>query len=387
MYTDGELLDDLKRVAAKIGRSPTVSEYETHGKYSPQTIYRRFNGWDNAKVTAGLDTTTDTTKISDDELLDDLKRVAAKIGRSPTEHEYETHGEYGLTTFRRRFDGWNNAKLAANLDLTEPYHISTEKLLRDLRQESGAPENKASDKVLQSLDHRRETYSKRFGGMWKATLRAGRVPNSCKPLSEEEYETYVQTAITISRPSTSLYGLLRAFTGLTHSMLCAFSLDWVSRIDNDLQPILLRVPPECVEDNSSWELILPSYYTTVTGDKKPTRLRPLLRWMTQTSTLAGFSDSHRYQNKVNKVINKAGVTTTMRDLRASVATHLARQGVSKFKIEMQVGAEKTNWKRSVEDYFLYLYQFEDYCHPDYEPAGVFLDPDSGEVRDIESNAG
>lgn len=55
------------------------------------------------------------------------------------------------------------------------------------------------------------------------------------------------------------------------------------------------------------------------------------------------------------IIDTAGLDATSINLRSTVAAHLARKGVSRFKIEMQVGAKKTHWQRSIEDCFLYLY--------------------------------
>ena len=379
MYTDDELLDDLKRVAAKIGKSPTKREYKTHGQYGSVTLARRFDTWNKAKCAAGLDIATYT----DDELLDDLKRVAAKIGKSPTKREYKTHGQYGSATLARRFGTWNKAKCAAGLDIVELQNISSERLLTDLRQKSEDADVKSHDRLFESLEHSDTLYLRRFGGMWQACVRAGRVTNKRVPLSEKEYNSYIQTAINHSRPSTSLYGLIRGFTGLTGSIMREFEFDWLSRINSDIQPILVRVPSEHLPTANHWELVLPDHFT-IQGDKKPTRLKPLLQWMMQTGTLYGYTSSGG--TRTNRVIDESGIDANVGDLRATVTTHLARRGVSRFEIEMQVGAEKTNWNRSVEDYLLYLYQFEDYCHPDYEPSGVYLDPDSGDAERIESEA-
>jgi hypothetical protein len=309
---------------------------------------------------------------TDDELLEDLKRVATKIGKPPTADEYNTHGQYASRTLEIRFGTWNKAKCAAGLDkLVKFQNISDKKLLRDLRHSS-------EDVDTESFTNK--TYQNRFGGMWQACVRAGRVPNSPVPLSEKEYESYIQTAVDHSRPSTSLYGLIRGFTGLTGSMLKKFKFDWLSRVNSDIQPILVRVPSEHLPTADHWELILPDHFTTVQGDKKPTHLKSLLQWMMQTDTLYNYANSRG--SRADEVINESGIDANVGDLRATVATHLARRDVSRFKIEMQVGAKKTNWKRSVEDYFLYLYQFEGHCHPDYEPSGTYLDPDSGDVAEI-----
>lgn len=321
---------------------------------------------------------------TDKELLDDLKRVAAKVDKSPTQREYKVHGRYGVSTLIRRFETWNKSKRAAGLNVEYLKGISDKKLLRDLRQKSEDIDPESLYRLFESLEQSETVYLRRFAGGWQACVRAGQIPNRRVPLSEKKYNSYIQTAMDSSRPSTTLYGLIRGVTGIPQPVLDKFEFSWLSRIDSDIQPILVRVPSEHLPTTGHWELVLPDHITTITGDKKPTHLKPLLRWMIKTDNLCCFTN--REGNRANEVIKKASIDATAEDLRAAVTTHLARRGVSKFEIEMQVGAEKTNWRRSIEDYFLYLYQFEGYCHPDYEPSGTYLDPDSGDVRGIKSDA-
>jgi hypothetical protein len=228
--------------------------------------------------------------------------------------------------------------------------------------------------IIQDETDYDEVYRNRFGGVWKATVRAGIQP-PISPLSESDYDSYIQTAIN-SDPCLSVYGLLRGFTGMPRRVLRHFNLDWISRVDSDIQPPLLAVPSECIPSNDDWVMVLPSHYT-IAGNQKPTHLKPLVRWIKHTN----ISPTSHAQN-IDRVIKKADLDIRPPALRATVAAHLARQGASRGEIEMQVGATKTGWERSIEDYFLYLYQFEDYCHPDYEPSGTYLDPDSGDVAEI-----
>lgn len=56
--------------------------------------------------------------IGDDELLDDLKRVARQLDHSPSKREYGQYGEYGVSTLEHRFGCYNAAKEATGLDTT-----------------------------------------------------------------------------------------------------------------------------------------------------------------------------------------------------------------------------------------------------------------------------
>jgi len=319
------------------------------------------------------------TNISDEELLQDLRRVATKLGKSPTSGEYGEQGSYGLNTQIRRFGKWNEAKIAAGLSRNTIYKASDQILLEHLREKLDNSQTTSIDKFVKNdLEHGYGCYRDRFRGVWEAVVRAGREPVTSTPLSEADYDSYIQAAINAEYPSVSLYGLLRAFTGIPHYLLMEFSLDWVSRLNSDLQPAMITIPSEYMLGSEDWVMLLPSHYTAGTSDQKPTHLKPLLRWMNNTNMLVG----PQAKGFLDTIIDRANIDATPGDLRATVAAHLARRGMSRWEIEMQVGAEKTNWKRSVEDFFLYLYQFEDYCHPDYEPSGIYLDPETGEVTKI-----
>jgi len=56
VYSDDDLLEDIQRVANEIGRSPTRDEYQRLGNHSGRNIQVRFGGWNAALETAGLET-------------------------------------------------------------------------------------------------------------------------------------------------------------------------------------------------------------------------------------------------------------------------------------------------------------------------------------------
>ncbi len=321
--------------------------------------------------------------VSDDKLLADLKRVAEKLSKSPTYAEYNTHGCHAGCTIASRFDGWNNAKDIAGLNRNTAHGVTDKSLLRDIRGKYADTQAGSVDEFLNTEpDYSSKVYRERYQSRWEAVVRAGRKPLSGVPLPERQYDEYIQTAINANYPSVSLYGLLRAFTGIPSDVLGEFNSDWVSRLNSDLQATLITVPADLIADNDNWVLIAPTHYT-ISGEEKPTGLEAMLRWIDDTETLCTPNSKG---GVLSRLIENAGLNIEPPALRATVAAHLARQGASRGEIKMQVGAHKTDWRRSVEDYFLYLYQFEGYCHPDYEPSGVYLDPDSGDAERIESEA-
>lgn len=117
-----ELLEDIKRVSKKLGKiSITQIDYKNAGgKYSRDTISRRFGGWINAIQKAGLSPSQsqiNRTGVSEDEIIEDLKSVAKKLNKQTfTTTEYSNYGKYSKNIALRKYKTWNNALIAAGLE-------------------------------------------------------------------------------------------------------------------------------------------------------------------------------------------------------------------------------------------------------------------------------
>ena len=82
-YTDEQLLEELRECAARLGRSPTMREFslDLEAKPHPQTLVTRFGSWNRAKRRAGLVARRFATRA---ELLRQLRELGAELGRTPT---------------------------------------------------------------------------------------------------------------------------------------------------------------------------------------------------------------------------------------------------------------------------------------------------------------
>jgi hypothetical protein len=116
---DSELLADLRRVGRETTTPLSEREYADRGRFGVSTFRRRFGSWNDAKERAGLQTRR-PERIDESDLLADLRRVAAAVEGSLTERVYADRGQFGVTTFRRRFGSWNAAKRAAELTTEQP---------------------------------------------------------------------------------------------------------------------------------------------------------------------------------------------------------------------------------------------------------------------------
>lgn len=111
-----ELVQDIRRVATDLGRTPTAKEYDDLGEFSRHPIRRHFGGWNDAVEAAGLDVNKQHG-LPDERLLQDLRLVALDLGWTPSIREYREDGNHALETIQRRFGSWQKALETAGLDV------------------------------------------------------------------------------------------------------------------------------------------------------------------------------------------------------------------------------------------------------------------------------
>jgi len=107
---DQELLDDLKRVAYRLGRNNfTRREYAEDGNYGSTTITVRFGTWNKALLKAGLEI-TEQQNISNSELFENIEEVWIALGRQPKYAEIKQPlSIYSARTYENRFGSWRKA--------------------------------------------------------------------------------------------------------------------------------------------------------------------------------------------------------------------------------------------------------------------------------------
>ena len=89
-YTDEQILEQLRASAERLGRSPTMREFaaDKDAGMHPQTVIEHFGTWNAAKRAAGL---TPRRFISRDELLEQLRQLGEELGRTPTAHDLDAN--------------------------------------------------------------------------------------------------------------------------------------------------------------------------------------------------------------------------------------------------------------------------------------------------------
>ena len=89
-YSDEEIVEQLLDCARRLGRSPSMREFSADPDTSvhPQTVIEHFGSWNAAKRAAGLVPRRFATR---DELLQLLRELGERIGRTPTARDLDEH--------------------------------------------------------------------------------------------------------------------------------------------------------------------------------------------------------------------------------------------------------------------------------------------------------
>src|SRR6266542_3195857 len=88
-YSNDQILDELRDSAERLGRSPTMREFaaDPDTTVHPQTVIEHFGSWNAAKRDAGLVPRRFATRA---ELVRLLRELGEELGRPPTARDLDT---------------------------------------------------------------------------------------------------------------------------------------------------------------------------------------------------------------------------------------------------------------------------------------------------------
>ena len=117
-YSDEHILEELQACAKRLGRSPTMREFEADPDTTvhPQTVIEHFKSWNRAKRLAGLVPRRFATQ---DELLRLLRDLGDELGRVPTAKDIEARkgSMPSKSLYWHTFGSLNNALKQAGFDV------------------------------------------------------------------------------------------------------------------------------------------------------------------------------------------------------------------------------------------------------------------------------
>lgn len=169
-HSDTELCEELRRLADETGKAPTLQDVREHGEYAAMTYYNRFGSWRKALDEAGFEPREPNSRVATDELIEEIQQVAKEHGSPPSAADMNEHGEYWVSTYRRRFDSWNDAIKAAGYEPNpESTKIPESALLDEIRRLAAELDTKPTfDDMTKKGNYGTETYIRRFGSWSKA---------------------------------------------------------------------------------------------------------------------------------------------------------------------------------------------------------------------------
>lgn len=171
--SDEALLDEIRRLAAELGHPPTLQDFREQGDYAAMTYYNRFGSWRAAVEAAGFESQTPQEALTKDDLIAELRALADDLGDAPTVSQMNDQGAYWGSTYRKHFGSWNDALEAAGLTGREPGgRIPTDDLLEELqRLADELGEPPSRGQLREHGAYDSDPYRRRFGS-WSAALEA-----------------------------------------------------------------------------------------------------------------------------------------------------------------------------------------------------------------------
>ena len=171
--TDEEYIDDIRVVARKLKKnSITTMEYSKQGgKYHHSSIIRRFKGWGEALIRAGLTVQHFNAGVNLEDSLNDLKDVAKRLEKTTvTQSEYRQHGRWSPNPLIRHFGSWMAALKAAELRPSRVLGVTEEDLFKNLEHmwRSLGRQPRYGEVAKPFSVYSAGTYEKRFGSWRKA---------------------------------------------------------------------------------------------------------------------------------------------------------------------------------------------------------------------------
>ena len=117
-YSDEAILTELKGCAQRLGRSPTMREFagDSKTRVHPQTVIEHFGSWNEAKRRAGLVPRRFATR---EELLQLLRGLGERLGRTPTAKDLDASGRSmpSKSLYWHTFGSLTNALREAGFDV------------------------------------------------------------------------------------------------------------------------------------------------------------------------------------------------------------------------------------------------------------------------------
>ncbi|WP_415383016.1 homing endonuclease associated repeat-containing protein [Halosimplex sp. TS25] len=184
-----QLLDEIERIAESIDGIPKIFDIRKHSTIKSKWYYREFDSWNQALRNAGFEPHRNHD-VSNESLVAELQRVADELGRTPTINDIVGSSDYDPALYIGRFDSWNEALRAADLEPSKRSHISDDELKEEFYRLKEALGHVPSGAEMNELGtFSAAVYNIRYGGWNEAVRKFGEEPRYVSP-GEGDSQSY-----------------------------------------------------------------------------------------------------------------------------------------------------------------------------------------------------
>jgi HNH endonuclease len=106
--TREEMIAAVKECTAKLGRAPRSDEFHKQTQITVNQVRRGFRTFTRLLAASGIDRTGPGVPLNLEDLFLDWARIARKLGKLPTRTDYAAYGKHSIRPYTRRFRTWRN---------------------------------------------------------------------------------------------------------------------------------------------------------------------------------------------------------------------------------------------------------------------------------------
>jgi len=127
-HSDKQLINHLKKLAAKLGYTPSCSDINKAGKYTHNMYITGFGSVQKAQELAGLSPNKKYNSLENarrtqqyitrEHCIEDIMRIRTKLGGSLTMDELRKHGKYSFSKYYSRLGGIKKIRTLPELQQT-----------------------------------------------------------------------------------------------------------------------------------------------------------------------------------------------------------------------------------------------------------------------------
>ena len=113
---ESAILSEICRVADIVGDTPTRREFRDNSTLSAKIVQLTFGTWNSGLCACGLNENHAQLLMDEDEILDEIQRVATALGKTPTKREFKKQAKISDKQVRSCFGTWNKGLREAGFE-------------------------------------------------------------------------------------------------------------------------------------------------------------------------------------------------------------------------------------------------------------------------------